>query len=106
MTVQGILTSAKDVGNTVYQHGANAVRWGAHKVGGLGGFVKNTAMTIMTWIKGFIKNIPQYLSNASTHLKSFVQHIKDYKGQSAGIAGLTVVITLGLVALLSNKEPV
>ena len=56
MSVQSIASSAKGVGKNVFEKGTSAVKWGAHKVGNLGGFLKDKAGVIekpIFWRAGF-----------------------------------------------------
>lgn len=98
MTISKIATSAQDVGKTIFNGGATAAKWGAHKVGDAGGFLRDKASVVMSFIMGFFKNIPQYFSTARTHVGAFAQFIRDNKANSASVAGLAIAVT-SLVAL-------
>ncbi len=108
MSIRAITTSAKDVAKSVLNGGTSVAKWSINKVGDLGGFLKDKAAVITTWVKGFFQNLPQYFSSTKTHLSAFVQHIKNNKANSAGIAGLAAFITLGALAIFKHlsKEAV
>ncbi|NGX44034.1 MAG: hypothetical protein K1060chlam3_00192 [Candidatus Anoxychlamydiales bacterium] len=102
MSVKAITTSATDVGSRILNATTSTVKWGAHKVGNIGGFLKDKASVVMSFIMGFFKNIPQYFSSARTHVGAFAQFIRDNKANSAGIAGFAIAVT-SLVALAIFK---
>lgn len=108
MSVQSITTSVKDGGSKFLKATSSTVQWGAHKVGNVGGFLRDNASAVMNFIMGFFKNIPQYFSSARIHLGAFAQHIRDNKAYSAGTAGIAVAVAFGALATFKylTKEAV
>ncbi len=106
--VGNIASSAKDVGKNIFDKGRNVVSWGAHKVGDLGGFLKNSAISIKNYVAQFFKNLnlSHYFSVAGTHLKNFYQHIKENKAYSLGIAGIAAGITYLAFTLLKAQPEI
>ncbi|HEU64755.1 MAG: hypothetical protein KR126chlam4_01280 [Candidatus Anoxychlamydiales bacterium] len=102
MSVSTITTSAKDVGRKFFDGAISTAKWGAHKVGDAGGFLRDKAAVIMNLVKGFFKNIPQYFSVVRSHAGTFIQHIRNNKANSAGIAGLTLAATFGALAIFKH----
>ena len=102
MSVQAIATSAKDVGSKVLNITTSTVKWGAHKVGNVGGFLKDKASVVMSFVMGFFKNIPHYASLLGTHLGAFAQHIRNNKAYSAGTAGIAVAVAFGALAAFKH----
>jgi len=104
MSINKIATSAQHVGKTVFNGGATAVKWGAHQVSTVLGFLRDKAAVVMNLIMGFFKQIPQYFNSASTHLRAFAQHINNHKAYSAGTASIAVAVTLGVLAVLKHQK--
>ncbi|NGX34160.1 MAG: hypothetical protein K1060chlam1_00510 [Candidatus Anoxychlamydiales bacterium] len=106
--VASVTSSAKAVGQSILDKGSNAVKWGAHKVGGLGGSLGNTARSVKNYVFGFFKNLnlSHHLSVAGTHLSNFYQHVKNNKVYSLGIAGIAAGITYLAVVLLTPQPKV
>lgn len=83
MNLQAMKTAATDAAvtakNLVVEKSSVYASWAGRQIKYIGGVLKDTAMAVMNWIRGFFKNFPQYFETAKQYFKFGIDYIRTHQ---------------------------
>ncbi|NGX29060.1 MAG: hypothetical protein K940chlam1_01253 [Candidatus Anoxychlamydiales bacterium] len=101
-----VASTAQQAKNIVVEKGSVYATWAGRQVKNIGGVLKSTALAVMNWMRGFLKNFPQYFATAKQYFNVGINYIRNHQypvAVGAGIAAAATLVIYGLAKYLGGE---